>query len=292
MALLTALGTTGTTGPAAATAYPTATGAVELDGSIDAAYRWLGGPAGVLGPPVTSARPTALGVGRTAEFQQGSISWSPSTGAHEVHGAIHARWAALGREGGHLGHPVSDEQVTPDGRARVGHFQGGSVYWTPSTGAHEVRGALRDAWLARGGARGVLGYPVSDEYAVPSGRESDFTGGYLRWDAATGQVREGRGEVLSPGVTHRRVDDPAGPFSSRVVTVDPSGPATLDVALAQDRLPGFETTSSMASRHHAVAAVNGDFGLPSGRPVHLFAEDGRLLQAPALVENAPRPAAG
>ncbi|GAB16036.1 hypothetical protein ARGLB_105_00010, partial [Arthrobacter globiformis NBRC 12137] len=34
-----------------------------------------------------------------------SIYWSPKTGAHEVHGAIRAKWAALGWEKGPLGYP-------------------------------------------------------------------------------------------------------------------------------------------------------------------------------------------
>lgn len=34
----------------------------------------------------------------------------------------------------------------------------------------------------------------------------------------------------------------------------------------------------MAKRHKAVAAINGDFGTPSGRPAHTFAEDGDLKQ--------------
>jgi hypothetical protein len=43
-------------------------------------------------------------------------------------------------------------------------------------------------------------------------------------------------------------------------------------------LPGHEKTSRMAKRHKAVAAINGDFGTPSGRPSHTFAEDGDLKQ--------------
>ena len=38
-----------------------------------------------------------------------------------------------------------------------------AAYWTPITGAHEVRGAIRDRWVALGWERGSLGYPVSDE---------------------------------------------------------------------------------------------------------------------------------
>jgi hypothetical protein len=58
--------------------------------------------------------------------------------------------------------------------------------------------------------------------------------------------------------------------------------STFDVELAQDQLPGFETTSSMARRRHAIVAINGDYARESGRPVMAFAEDGRLLQSPLV----------
>ncbi|MGH8929450.1 MAG: phosphodiester glycosidase family protein [Egibacteraceae bacterium] len=91
---------------------------------------------------------------------------------------------------------------------------------------------------------------------------------------------------IAPGVRFEAIRDPDGPFEIRVVTVELSAASTLDVALAQDQLPGFETTSSMARRHRAVVAINADFALPSGRPVHPYAEDGRLLQAPVLIESS------
>ncbi len=90
-------------------------------------------------------------------------------------------------------------------------------------------------------------------------------------------------EVLSPGVRFRAIFDPAGPWAVQVVDIDLSSGATLDTALADDSLPGLETTSSMARRHGAVAAVNGDYALSSGRPVHAYAEDGRLLQTTQML---------
>lgn len=54
----------------------------------------------------------------------------------------------------------------------------------PSSGAHEVYGSIRARWVQQGWERGPLGYPVSGEYAVPGGRQSDFQGGSIRWDAA------------------------------------------------------------------------------------------------------------
>ena len=93
-------------------------------------------------------------------------------------------------------------------------------------------------------------------------------------------------EEIAPGVRFEAIRDPDGPFEIRVATVELSAASTLDVALARDQLPGFETTSSMARRHRAVVAINADYALPSGRPVHPYAEDGRLLQAPVLVESS------
>ncbi|MFN2524686.1 MAG: phosphodiester glycosidase family protein [Actinomycetota bacterium] len=89
-----------------------------------------------------------------------------------------------------------------------------------------------------------------------------------------------RSTEVAPGVVYSVIRDYSGPWRIRVVTIDLSQAATLDVALAGDKLPGFETTSSIAARHGAVAALNGDFALSSGRPVHAFAMDGTLVQTP------------
>jgi len=83
---------------------------------------------------------------------------------HEVHGAILAKYQELGAESSFLGYPVTDESGTPDGIGRFNHFQAGSIYWTPATGAHEVHGLIRDYWSAHGWERNAaLGYPISDE---------------------------------------------------------------------------------------------------------------------------------
>lgn len=83
---------------------------------------------------------------------------------------------------------------------------------------------------------------------------------------------------IAPGVFLTRITDPKGPWRIRYVTIDLNAASTIDVALAQDRLPGLETTSSMARRHGAIVAINGDYAADSGRPVFAFAEDGHLAQ--------------
>lgn len=157
-------------------------------GAIDAKYRALGGCGSLLGAPITEERATPDGVGRYSVFQRGSIYWTAQTGAFEVHGLIRDRWSELGWEAGPLGYPISDEVRTPDGVGRYNVFTGGSVYWSPATGAHEVRGRIRDRWAQLGWEAGALGYPVTGEYDVPGGRASQFQHGTLTWSAATGEV--------------------------------------------------------------------------------------------------------
>jgi len=78
--------------------------------------------------------------------------------------------------------PLTDETGTPDGVGRYNHFQGGSIYWTPETGAHEVHGHIRDEWARMGWERGRLRYPTSDERGMSDGgRYSQFQGGAIVW---------------------------------------------------------------------------------------------------------------
>lgn len=91
-----------------------------------------------------------------------------------------------------------------------------------------------------------------------------------------------RKERIAPGLTLVRMTDRRGPNRIRVLRVDASRELSLDTVLANDTIPGHETTSSMAERNGAIAAINGDYTLlPSdpgaGRPVNLFATDGELI---------------
>ena len=85
---------------------------------------------------------------------------------------------------------------------------------------------------------------------------------------------------VSPGVRLTKIVDSRGPNRVSVLTVNPSRVPTIDVALARNKLPRRQRTSGMASQHGAVAAVNGTFGLPGGRPLGLFSEDGDLKTSP------------
>jgi len=129
---------------------------------IDDKYSQLGGAQSFLGQPTTPEWPTPNGAGSFRHYQGGSIYWKYAfPTAYEVHGAIRDRWSGLGWENSFLGFPVTDELPTPDTRGRFNHFENGSIYWTPQTGAQEVGGAIRNAWAGSGWEQGPLGYPVA-----------------------------------------------------------------------------------------------------------------------------------
>jgi glucose/arabinose dehydrogenase len=168
------------------------TGAHAVYGQIRIVWARYGYERG-LGYPTTDELGTPDGIGRFNHFSAGaSIYWTPSTGAHEVHGSIRVVWERTGWEYG-LGYPTTDELGTPDGIGRYNHFsKGGSIYWSPSTGAHEIYGAIKTRWAQLGWERSYLGYPTSGEFAVSGGRRSNFQHGYIVWYSATGQVVDRR----------------------------------------------------------------------------------------------------
>ncbi|MCU1589229.1 MAG: PhosphodieSPTER glycosidase [Frankiales bacterium] len=119
-------------------------------------------------------------------------------------------------------------------------------------------------------------------------RESNVSGRYLttQFGRAGDTPLLRRTPGLAPGVTHRVVHDGAGPFTEHIATIDLAAASSPDTVLSGDRLRGTQLTSTMARNSGAVLGINGDYFLSSGRPVHAFAADGRLVQTPQLLGRA------
>jgi glucose/arabinose dehydrogenase len=130
----------------------------------------------------------AAGPGRASYFERGNEYWSAATGTWFVRGGNLVTYLAIG--GPAYGLPQMDERRTPDGRGSYQHFYPGnrSIYYYPTTGSHEVHGGIRAKWAALGWERGRLGYPTTNEFAIPGGRRSTFQHGYITYDARTGAV--------------------------------------------------------------------------------------------------------
>jgi hypothetical protein len=133
--------------------------------------KWLSvGGGRAYGYPVTDELTTPNGRGKYNHFENDrSIYWSPETRAHTVYSTIRTKWASLGWENGFLGFPATDQTRTPDGRGEFVHFQGGSIYYSASSGTREIHGPIWNKWAAEGFERGY-GYPVTDVVALPDGR--------------------------------------------------------------------------------------------------------------------------
>ena len=80
-----------------------------------------------------------------------------------------------------IGAPTSDEFKTPQKSGAGQHFEGGSIYWSQPTGAHEVHGSIRDKWKSLGLENSFLGFPTTDETSTPDGygRFNFFEGGAI-----------------------------------------------------------------------------------------------------------------
>jgi hypothetical protein len=103
---------------------------------------------------------------------------------------ISDKYAQLGGAAGFLGQPIIAETWAPDFVGRFRHYEGGSIYWHPRTGAHEVHGLIRQRWAQLNWEQGYLGYPVTDEIDTVDGggRVSRFEGGELIWRESTNTV--------------------------------------------------------------------------------------------------------
>jgi LGFP repeat len=127
--------------------------------AIDEKYTNL---ARVLGAPLGNVQfGKGDGLGFYREYEHGAIFWRRDLGSHGVYGIIYKKYRALGAEGGFLGYPTTDRTLGLDGIGAFNHFEGGSIYWHPAAGAHEVHGAIRAKWQALGSE--AFGYPLCDE---------------------------------------------------------------------------------------------------------------------------------
>ena len=125
-------------------------------------------------------RPSADGSGQYADFDSGSVYWSPDTGAVAVPNLIYQAWADRLREQGPLGYPVREHTII-DGQGDVQAFQGGVLYRRYGHPGHVVHGVIGDRWFRDGAEQGRLGWPIADEEDYEGGRLQRFQNANLAW---------------------------------------------------------------------------------------------------------------
>lgn len=169
-----------------------AAGVHELGGPLRDHWFAVGGPSGALGYPTTGESATVGGTGKFVHFlnpataARGSIFAKDGRPPYAVRGEIRDKWAALGWELGFLRFPTSDTRPVLHGLSNT--FEGGHLYWSAATGAHEVHGGILAKYLQAGGPASALGFPVSDEQESSLGRVSYFERGAIYWTPLSGTV--------------------------------------------------------------------------------------------------------
>jgi uncharacterized protein with LGFP repeats len=153
--------------------------------AINAARRAAGGPLGPLG--AAEGEPYTIGdTGMGQDFVNGTIFYSPDTGANVVTGQVLEKYKSVGGPDGDLGFPISSEQdggLAP--ASRLSAFAAADkpvIFWTPDHGAVIVRGAINAGWDKLGGATGDLGAPVADQTQDGAVVTQRFSGGAISWD--------------------------------------------------------------------------------------------------------------
>ena len=89
-----------------------------------------------IGLPISGETDGFSSGSRMNRFQNGAIIWSAGTGAHDVYGAIMARYTSLGNAVATLGLPTSGEKSAFGGRMNT--FTGGHITWNAGTGQTTV----------------------------------------------------------------------------------------------------------------------------------------------------------
>jgi hypothetical protein len=85
--------------------------------------------------------------------------------------------------------------------------------------------------------------------------------------------------TIAPGLTYTKITQKRIPRRTFILRADLSEAITLDVTMADAALPSADEISHIVNRAGGIAGVNGGY-TDRGRPVNLFAQDGKLVQTP------------
>lgn len=162
-----------------------ATGAVPVLGQLYLDYEAMGESARIGFPTAAASSVT----GGLQQLFQGARMYHKTGAPHanEVHGAILAKYLALGGPKD-WGFPITNESDIKRGSTVIGkfsEFERCTIYWSSSSGAFEVHGDIRKKYGDLNGPAGELGFPTSDETDIPgvagAGRYNSFQKASLLW---------------------------------------------------------------------------------------------------------------
>lgn len=183
-------------------------------------YAELGGTGGFLGTVVAAEKANSDGRGKVARYQNGNIYWTPTTGAHEVHGDILAEFGKQAGVNGVLKYPTSDTRTSSDKKSTYSTFENGRIYDLVGGATIAVPKPYFAKHEALGGVHGILGYPSSAVKTSRDGksRYQNYTGGRIYVQGS--RVVEVHGAVFD---LHESLQGVYGPLGYPVNDLSPNG---------------------------------------------------------------------
>jgi uncharacterized protein with LGFP repeats len=144
------------------------TGAQVSRGAIRTAYVKAGYEKGKMGYPTTGEYKGTYPDSTTyQEYQGGVMTWHPALGAHTISGAIATRYKTNFNSYGGFNAAQGPEMTGLRNGGAGQRFDGGSIYWSPKTGARAMIGPINAVWINEGKDKGKLGYPTTEGYPAP-----------------------------------------------------------------------------------------------------------------------------
>ncbi|WP_460932148.1 N-acetylmuramoyl-L-alanine amidase [Phycicoccus ginsengisoli] len=162
--------------------YATPRGAFRMGAGFNSFY-WNNAGYAAWGYPLGDEY--GIAGGARVDLQSRSMLWSSATGTHGIRGGVRNYWVAVGGSAGTLQFPTGEE-YNPNSAGAAQRFQGGSVLWTSTHGAHATLGDVDTAYWANGGPTAYFGYPQADRSTVLTGAFQQFQRGRIYTNPATG----------------------------------------------------------------------------------------------------------
>lgn len=147
-----------------------------------------------LGQPLSNAINIAGGIYQ--QFENGLITKKGTDTPRQLKAAMREYWETAGRERSWTGLPMTAEVEIAGGTQQK--FANTTLYWSPSSnGAHAIKhgSAFESMWVANGKSGGYLGFPTTDEQAIPGGVIQNFEAGDFYYHSATGNTAIMKGAI-------------------------------------------------------------------------------------------------
>jgi uncharacterized protein with LGFP repeats len=151
-----------------ATIFSSGGTAFGVEPPVLAAYIAAGGSAGDWGAPLTPYNSIPQnGGGRGQAFDHGSVYVAGDGVPHYTTGQIRDLYFRYAGAAGPLGFPTADQVCGLSDGGCFQAFQGGTVFWSPASGAHVSNGPILTVYVSEGGPNGAYGWPITGVNRIP-----------------------------------------------------------------------------------------------------------------------------